>query len=106
MIATAQLVASAIGLAGVVLVLLWRKPANRYPPGPKGLPVIGNLLDIPKEQPWVAYREWSHRYSTYGLWRVCAMSVLSLCRFGHSTPEAFSDPHSRAQQRSSYEGII
>lgn len=32
------------------------------PPGPPGLPLIGNLLDIPKEYSWVTYREWSRQY--------------------------------------------
>ncbi len=33
------------------------------PPGPKGLPLIGNLWDVPVEYPWVTYARWS---STYG----------------------------------------
>ncbi|EAU81843.2 cytochrome P450 [Coprinopsis cinerea okayama7 len=32
------------------------------PPGPRGVPILGNLLQIPKEKPWVAYSEWSKRY--------------------------------------------
>ncbi|KAJ8518596.1 hypothetical protein ONZ45_g4351 [Pleurotus djamor] len=29
------------------------------PPGPKRLPLIGNLLDIPKDFEWVTYRKWA-----------------------------------------------
>lgn len=29
------------------------------PPGPKGLPLIGNALDLPKSQPWITFTEWS-----------------------------------------------
>ncbi|KAH6919268.1 cytochrome P450 [Coprinopsis sp. MPI-PUGE-AT-0042] len=32
------------------------------PPGPKGLPVIGNLLDIPQDKPWLVYNEWAKKY--------------------------------------------
>jgi hypothetical protein len=35
-----------------------------YPPGPRPLPIIGNLLDIPKEFSWLAYTRLSERYGT------------------------------------------
>ncbi|KAK0193929.1 cytochrome P450 [Armillaria mellea] len=33
------------------------------PPGPKGLPLIGNLWDVPAEYPWLTYAQWT---ATYG----------------------------------------
>lgn len=30
-----------------------------FPPGPKGLPVLGNLLDINGSQPWVSFTQWA-----------------------------------------------
>ena len=33
-----------------------------YPPGPKGYPVIGNLLDAPTDKPWLTYDEWGKTY--------------------------------------------
>ncbi|KAK0500354.1 cytochrome P450 [Armillaria luteobubalina] len=34
-----------------------------FPPGPKGLPLIGNLWDVPAEHPWLTYAQWA---ATYG----------------------------------------
>ena len=32
------------------------------PPGPKGYPLIGNLLDLPLDRAWLVYDEWSKIY--------------------------------------------
>jgi hypothetical protein len=33
-----------------------------YPPGPHPLPLIGNLLDIPKEFSWLSYTQLSKKH--------------------------------------------
>ncbi|KAG1795307.1 cytochrome P450 [Suillus plorans] len=30
-----------------------------FPPGPKGLPVLGNLLDLDGSQPWISFTQWA-----------------------------------------------
>ncbi|PCH36901.1 hypothetical protein WOLCODRAFT_37810, partial [Wolfiporia cocos MD-104 SS10] len=32
------------------------------PPGPKPLPVIGNLSDIPSEAAWKVFKQWGNTY--------------------------------------------
>ncbi|KAH9039868.1 cytochrome P450, partial [Lactarius pseudohatsudake] len=35
-----------------------------YPPGPKRIPIIGNLLDMPSREEWVTYKKWSDQYGS------------------------------------------
>jgi hypothetical protein len=48
------------------LLLVFRDHRRRrglpYPPGPPSRPIIGNLLDFPKDMPWSAYAEMSKKY--------------------------------------------
>lgn len=53
--------AVAVG-ASSILFALREKGGYPYPPGPKPLPLIGNLLDVPSKRPWEGYRELSLKY--------------------------------------------
>ncbi|CAL1715497.1 unnamed protein product [Somion occarium] len=35
-----------------------------HPPGPPGLPLVGNLNDVPTDEPHVRYAEWSGQYNS------------------------------------------
>ena len=41
---------------------LFSKARTPSPPGPRPLPIIGNVLDVPQKEPWVAFTEWGKRY--------------------------------------------
>jgi hypothetical protein len=57
-------------LAAIALVMLlasvslFRKK-RPTPPGPPGLPVLGNLFDIPKKESWKVYLDWGKQYSMF-----------------------------------------
>ncbi|EIM85531.1 cytochrome P450 [Stereum hirsutum FP-91666 SS1] len=42
--------------------LLAKKPAAPLPPGPKPLPIIGNVTDLPKTQEWLTFAGWGKQY--------------------------------------------
>jgi len=48
---------------------LWRRRNNPdrlpLPPGPKGYPIIGNLLGMPTDKPWQEFDRWSKIYGEF-----------------------------------------
>ena len=48
------------------IVIVWYSAKKRisYPPGPKRLPIVGNLFNMPSREEWVTYRKWSDQFGT------------------------------------------
>ena len=54
-----------VGVMVAILSSLAKKARStrlRLPPGPKPLPVVGNMFDMPTIEPWKTYREWCNDY--------------------------------------------
>ena len=50
-----------------VLLFLWlrgRRPSSSppLPPGPKKIPILGNLFDMPAERQWLRFAAWGKKY--------------------------------------------
>jgi len=56
-----------------------RRRGSPYPPGPTPWPVIGNLLDIPKESQWIAYTEMSKKHGDILYLQVFGQVIVVLC---------------------------
>ncbi|KAH8810091.1 cytochrome P450 [Flagelloscypha sp. PMI_526] len=49
----------------ILSFVIWRQKKDSpvpYPPGPKGLWLLGNLFDFPRSHPWETFTEWKHQY--------------------------------------------
>ncbi|KAN0107223.1 cytochrome P450 [Russula decolorans] len=56
-----------------------RRRGLPYPPGPPSRPIIGNLLDFPKDMPWSAYAKMSKKHGDVICLRFFSEVVVVLC---------------------------
>ncbi|KAH8118942.1 cytochrome P450 [Phellopilus nigrolimitatus] len=49
-----------------------------FPPGPRGFPIIGNILDMPKEQKWLTVAEWKKSYGDIVFVKMLGMPIVFL----------------------------
>jgi len=62
-IVVAPLVVTALVYAWSYYDWVRRNPARLpYPPGPPGLPLLGNVFDMPKQGTWLTFRDWARQY--------------------------------------------
>ncbi|KAH9929328.1 cytochrome P450 [Fomitopsis serialis] len=50
-------------VAFVAAALATRKK-RPLPPGPRGIPLLGNIYDVPRGREWLAYQNWSREYDS------------------------------------------
>ncbi|KAF8874417.1 cytochrome P450 [Infundibulicybe gibba] len=92
MVPTNALDAACVGLAVLCSFLLirnWRKRSQSrsnpsglpYPPGPKPLPIVGNLFDLAREKESEAYLKLAHQYGNLVFLSVMGKNVLFVNSF-------------------------
>ena len=56
---------------GVILLYICSKTLKRsslpVPPGPKKLPLLGNILDLPRNLQWLKFIEWGRQFSRFSV---------------------------------------
>ncbi|TFK80092.1 cytochrome P450 [Polyporus arcularius HHB13444] len=75
------LLVSLVLTSAVLLVHLYKaiRAGNKrlpLPPGPPGLPIVGNLFDIPRTTPWIGYRDMSKKYGSLMCLRALGRTVI------------------------------
>jgi hypothetical protein len=58
-------------ITAILLILRFTARARRkgcsLPPGPRGLPLVGNAFDLPHSKEWLTYAEWTKQYGASSL---------------------------------------
>ncbi|KAF5371382.1 hypothetical protein D9615_009698 [Tricholomella constricta] len=80
-----DLVAAAFGLI-VLHRYLTRKSKSSLPPGPPGLPIIGNVADMPTKKEWVTFAEWGKKWGG-----ICSVNLLGRTMIIINSSEVMSE---------------
>ncbi|KAH7931262.1 cytochrome P450 [Leucogyrophana mollusca] len=66
--------------AGVYLLkqLMAKKSPAPLPPGPKKLPLLGNILDMPSDKPWLVFADWGKKYGDISSVEVLGQHIVVL----------------------------
>jgi hypothetical protein len=73
-----------LGVVTLFIGIRWRRNRSKLPlpPGPKKVPLVGNLFDMPSERQWETYLQWSKEFSALFSLYQSKTDHLSL-RFGY-----------------------
>ncbi|KAF5325182.1 hypothetical protein D9619_009907 [Psilocybe cf. subviscida] len=55
-----------LSIVAIAILRQWiksmRNPPGLLPPGPRGLPLLENILDMPQQKEWETFTEWARRF--------------------------------------------
>ncbi|KAK7462924.1 hypothetical protein VKT23_007504 [Stygiomarasmius scandens] len=69
----------ALALAVVLVALhLYNKNGTNLPPGPRGLPLLGNIFQLDISRPWRTFARWKHEYGPMVYINVAGQPIIIL----------------------------
>ena len=70
MVSSWLLLDAVVAVVAVLFVdyVLKRKRRGSLPPGPRGWPLIGNVLDMPKSHEWKTFAQWGEKWGKHEVW--------------------------------------
>jgi hypothetical protein len=63
----------------------WLAADKLLPPGPRGYPIIGNIIEWPLKKPWKTMTEWAKLYGEYLNSAIAALCSSDMARQATST---------------------
>ncbi|KAK7059719.1 cytochrome P450 [Favolaschia claudopus] len=74
---TALFAVGAVALAALYFLCL-KQDNPPLPPGPRGVPVLGNAADLPRSHAWLKFTEWAKTYGPIVHLRILGKSIIIL----------------------------
>ncbi len=72
---TTQVGLAVLGLVAILVVRYVRSPWRHVPPGPRGLPIIGNALEM-RDKSWLLGRDCKQKYSALSILTDMALALM------------------------------